>query len=329
MANNLQALRVSDPVITQVVHGYAQAQSVAPFVAPLVPVNTRSGKIVKFTKEQFAVINTERSPGDPIKQVGVFYTSDNFTVNQHAAAGKVTEEEYEEAINGEAKVDLRSAATLRATQAVMQSWEKEVITTVTNPANFEAECTVGLSGTDQFDNPACDPEVLVAEAKEAVRAQVGVYPNSAILSPKAYNALKHLEIFRDRIKYTSSGSVNLDMLAQWLELPRGIKIADRVYLGPDGTLKDFMNDSFLLFFQPDGVDVGRGLLPVNGADRAVPSFAYTYGLKGYPIATPERYDDNTRSYITDVIAEQSLQLTGLGVTGKVGAGFLFTNVLGA
>lgn len=327
MANTLSNLRVSDPVITQVVHGYVQAESVAPFVAPIVPVNTRSGKIVKFTKDQFAVIQTLRSPGDEIKRISVNYTSDNFTVNQHAAAGKVTEEEYEEAINGEARVDLRSSASIRAAQAVMQSWELEVIGKVTDPSNYEPTCTSALSGTDQFTNPACDPEVLVADAKEEVRAQVGVYPNSAILSPRAYNALKHLEIFRDRIKYTSSGSVNLDMLAQWLDLPRGIKIASRVYLAPDGTLKDFMNDSFLLFYQPEGTSLGQGLLPVNGADRAVPSFAYTYGLKGYPIATPERYDSDTRSYITDVISEQSLQLTGLGTTNKVGAGFLFTNVL--
>ena len=117
------------------------------------------------------------------------------------------------------------------------------------------------------------------------------------------------------------------MLAQWLDLPRGIKIASRVYLDPTtGQLKDFMSDSMLLFYNPEG-GIGQGFAPVDGANRAVPAFGYTYSLQGYPIATPERYDDDTRSFVTDVIFEQSLQLTGLGATGKVGAGYLFTSVL--
>lgn len=326
MSNSLSKLRVQDSVITAVVHGYVQAESVAPFVAPVVPVNTRAGKVVKFTKEQFAVIPTLRAPGDPIKQVKVTYSTENFSIGQHAAAGKVTEEEYEEALNGEARIDLRSAAALRATQAVMQSWEQEVISTVTDPANYEASCTTALAGTDKLSNPTSDPEVIISDAKEAVRAQVGVYPNSALISPKVYNALRHCELFRDRIKYTSSGSINLDMLANWLDLPRGIRVANRVFLNDEGLLEDFIGDSLLLFYQPEGA-LGSGLIPVDGANKAVPSFAYTYSLKGYPIATPERYDENTRSYITEIISEQSLQLTGLGETGKVGAGFLLTDVL--
>lgn len=325
--SNLRNLRVSDPVISNIVLGYAQADSIAPFIAPVVPVTQRAGKVIKFTKEQFVIVPTKRSPGEEIKKLSSNYSSENYTVNQHAAAGKITEEEYEEAINSEARIDLRTSAAQRAAQAVMQSWEKEVIDTVTNTSLYETSCTEALAGTDKFSDPDSDPDFLVTEAKEAVRAQIGLYPNSAVISPKVYNALKNHPLYRDRIKYTSSGSINLDMLAQWLDLPRGIKIASRVYLDPaTGTLKDFMSDSMLLFYNPEG-GIGTGFTPVNQANRAIPAFGYTYSLQGYPIATPERYDEDTRSYITDVIAEQSLQLTGLGATGKVGAGFLFTAVL--
>lgn len=325
--SRLQNLRVSDPVISNIVLGYAQADSVAPFIAPVVPVSQRAGKVIKFTKEQFVVVPTKRSPGEEIKQFTSNYTSENYTVDQHAAAGKITEEEYEEALNSEARIDLRASAAQRAAQAVMQSWEKEVIDTVTNSSLFETACTSALAGTDKFSDPTSDPDVLVTEAKEAVRAQIGLYPNSAVISPKVYNALKNHPLYRDRIKYTSSGSVNLEMLAQWLDLPRGIKVASRVYLDPTtGELKDFMGDNMLLFYNPEG-GIGTGFTPVDSANRAVPAFAYTYSLQGYPIATPERYDDSTRSYITDVIMETSLQLTGLGASGKVGGGYLFTSVL--
>jgi len=325
--SNLKNLRVSDPVISNVVLGYAQADSIAPFIAPVVPVTQRAGKVIKFTKEQFVIVPTQRAPGEEIKRISTNYTSENYTLNQHAASGKITEEEYEEALNSDARIDLRAAAALRAAQAVMQSWEKEVIDTVTDASLYEASCTSALAGTDKFSDPNSDPDVLVTEAKEAVRAQVGLYPNSAVISPKVYNALKNHPLYRDRIKYTSSGSINLEMLAQWLDLPRGIRIASRVYLDQaTGELKDFMGDNMLLFYNPEG-EIGAGFNPVNGANRAVPAFGYTYSLQGYPISTPERYDENSRSYLTDVISEQSLVLTSLGATGKSGAGFLFTAVL--
>lgn len=326
MPNQLGKLRVSDPVVTQVVHGYVQAESIAPFVAPVVNVTARSGKVVKFGKEQFAVGNSRRAPGAVIPRVGVTFSSENYVINQHAWAAEVTEEEYEEAMSSDAQIDLRSQAVLRAASSVAQSWEKEVIETITTAGNYESGNVLTLSGTDQFSNAASDPESIVVDASETIRSQVGVYPNSAIISPKVYNALRLHPIFKDRIKYTSDRSVNLDMLANWFNLPRGIKVASRVYLGPDGSLMDFMNDSMVLFYNPEG-EIGEGFMAVDGADRAKPSFAYTYSLNGYPIATPERYDDNTRTFVTDVIFEQSLNLVGLGATGKCGAGFLLQDVL--
>lgn len=324
----LGKLRVSDPVLTTIVHGYSQSESVAPFIAPVVPVTARSGKIVKFGKEQFSVITTRRAPGSTIQRIGVAYSSENYTINQHAAAGEVSEEEYEEAVNSAAQIDLRTAAAIRASEAVMQSWEGEVIATIANPANYETSCTLALTGTDKISNPASDPEALVSDGKEAVRAQIGVYPNSAIISPKVFNKLKQHPIFRDRIKYTSEGSVNLDLLANWFDLPRGIKVAKRVYLDPTTELlRDFIGDVILLFYSPEAEAIGSGFLPQRGADKARPSFAYTYALNGYPIATPERYDPDRRVFVTDVIMEQSLNLVGLGETGKCGSGFLFTNVL--
>jgi hypothetical protein len=327
MSNRLRDLRVSDPVITSVVQGYVQEESIAPFVAPVVPVYARAGRIVKFTKEQFVVVDTSRAPGEEIKKLTVSYTNENYTVNQHAAAGKVTEEEYEEAAANVSGIDLRIAAAQRATQAVMQSWEREVVSTITNPALYEADCVQALAGTDKFNDPVSDPDQVISAAKEAVRSQIGLYPNSAVISPKVFNALKNHPLYRDRIKYTSSGSVNLDMLATWLDLSRGIKVASRVYLDPvTNKLVDFMTDDMVLFYSPEG-DVGRGFMPTPGASKETPAYAYTYSLSGYPIAMTEHYDENTRSFITDVVFEQALILTGMGATDKCGSGFLLRNVI--
>lgn len=335
MANtNLGQLRVNDPVITQIVHGYVQADSIAPFIAPIVPVPVRSGNVIRFGKEQFAVVDTRRAPGSAINRVNTSYTADPFFLTQHAVGGEVTEEAYQEALNGEARVDLRQNAALRAAETIAQSWESQVISTVTNAAAFETSCKVTLSGTAKFNNSASDPEITVQNAKEAVRAQVGVYPNRAVIDSGTYNALKFHPLFRDRIKYTSSASINLAMLATWFDLPGGIRVAQRVKLDPvTQLLSDIMPaGTMLLFYSPEAempLNHGSGTIftPVNGADRAKPAFAYTYQLDGYPIAAPERFDEDRRVYITDVIAEQNIQLVGLGATGLVGAGYLISGTL--
>lgn len=325
---NLQGYRVNDPVLTQVVHGYSQALSVAPFLAPPVPVNTRGGKIIRFTKEQFVALDTKRAPGSNILRVSTGYENDSYSLNQHALASEVTEEAYQEAINGEAKIDIRTQAILRTSASLMLSWEKEVIQTVTNVASYEPTNQEVLAGTAQFSDPASDPEKTVQAWKEAVRAQIGTYPNSAIMSTDVFNELRFHPIFRDRIKYTSKASINLDMIATWFGLERGIRLAQKVELNEaTGELVDVMPPgTMILFYSPEG-GLTDGFLPQATSDKAVPSFAYTYTLNGYPIATPERFDEDRRVYVSDVLLEQALELTGLGATGLVGAGFIGTSVV--
>lgn len=338
MANpnpSLRNLRINDPVITQVVHGYVQADSIAEFVAPLVPVNSRSGQVIRFDKSNFAVTDTRRSPGTLINRVGTSYTSDRFVLEQHAVAGEVTMEAYEEALNGDAKVDLRQNAALRAVESIAQSWEIEVIDEITNATLYEANNQEVLSGVAQFSDPGSDPERTVQAWKEAVRSQIGIYPNAAVMSTDVFNALKFHPIFRDRVKHTSSGSITKQMLETWLDLPEGIKISQRIKVNPTtGELEDIMAPgTMVLFYKNSGglkVD-NHGAKTIfqlsNGADRARPSFAYTYTLRDYPVAFEERFDPDRLVYLTDIVAEQQIVLTALGANGLCGGGFLATNVV--
>lgn len=323
--------RVSDPVLTQLIHGYAQANSIAPFVAPVVPVSVRSGKIVKFTKENFAVQSTRRSPGQTIKRVSVSYTNENYFLFQHAVGAEVPEEQYQEAINGEAKLNLREMAANRAMQVVLQSWEKEVIDVITDGAKYEPSLNIVTGAADQIDAAGSDFEVYLQSIKELIRAQVGIYPTRMVMDVESFNALKFHPIFRDRIKYTQTGTVNLDLLASWLDLPGGIQIASRVFLGDDGLLNDFMpRGTAVLFYAPQDSATdpnGASFLPDENADVATPAAFYTYQLDGYPIAGVERFDEDRRVYVTDVIAEQHIVPVGIGETGLIGAGALITNLL--
>lgn len=319
------ALRINDPVITQIIQGYVQADGIAPFIAPVIPVSTRSGKVITFGKEQFAVLNLSRGPGGNIQRLSTAFGTRSFYLQQDAIGAEVPEEQYQEARGGAGRLDLRKFAVSRAMSAASQSWEARVIAAITDPSQYETTNTAALTGTSKFSDPDSDPERLVQEWQDIIRSQVGVYANSAVMGPAVFRALKRHPIFRDRIKYTSAGSVNLDMIASWFDLPRGIKLAKRVKLGNDGSLADMFGNQFLLFYSPEG-GIGTGFQPLSYSDQATPAFAYTYSLNGYPIGGVERFDEDRRVYITDVITEQSLQLVGQGVAGKVGAAFLAVDV---
>jgi hypothetical protein len=78
------------------------------------------------------------------------------------------------------QIDLRQFAAKDAANRLMQSWETQVAGIVTDSGQYEAGNVLNLStynsGADQFNAPTSDVEVLIDDAKEQVRSQIGCYP---------------------------------------------------------------------------------------------------------------------------------------------------------
>jgi hypothetical protein len=314
-------LRVNDPVITSVIQGYSNSEGIASFVAPVVPVPTRAGKVIRFGKENFAVMDLRRSPGGNVKRLGSSFETDTYYIRQHAIGSEVAREVYEEAMNGDAKLDLRAQAAIRTAAALQQSWEADVIDQLWDTTKYETANVIAAGGV------VADYDNLIADAQELIRKQIGRYANSAVIGSGTSLAVRRNSVYRDRVKYTSSASINLDMIAAWWGLSRGVKAATRQRLDlTTGLLTDMVPaGSILLFYNPEGATVD-GFLPSDQADRAEAALAYTYTLEGYPIAEEERFDADRKVFVTDLIAEQSVQVVGMGETGKVGAGVLITGI---
>lgn len=333
--SKLSARRIVDPVATELVHGYCQAAPIAPFVAPVVTVNLRAGRIVKFGLENFALRDTIRNPGDYFKRERVIYgEGSGYTIHQHARAAEVTREDYEEADEA-VQVDLRAEAIAKVNERIAQSWENEVIQGITDTAAYEASLAIDLTALP-WTNASSDPEADVIAANELIRAQIGCYATRAVCAPDVYNALRLHPKFQDRIKYTTPGTVNEQLLAQYFGLPGGIRVAQRVYLDESvnpPVLKSFMEGQFVMFYNPEDanggvIDANPGggmFMNTNANTKAKPSAWYTYALRGYPIATPERFDEDHDVYVTKVIFEQQFVSTSLGATGLIGAAALLYN----
>lgn len=324
--SRLQNIRVVDPVLTNIAHGYANGESVAQFIAPPVPVLFRSGNIIKFDKSHFAVLDTKRAPRTKIQRVSPDYGVEKYNLEQNALAASVSFEEADEARNVDERFRLQSMAVAKTLALLMQSWESQSLALVSDTAQYETSNVIAVAGGDKISAETSDPEALVDAGKEAIRSQCGIYPNSAIIGPDVYNALKRHPQLRDRIKYTSTASIDESLLAAFFGLTRGVRVAKRLRINAAGDLEDMFANKILLFYAPDG-PLAQGFLPMENDFNAVPSFAYTYTLDGYPLVGEERRDEDSGEFLNNIILEQQVILTGLGGTGKAGAGCLLTGVV--
>jgi hypothetical protein len=327
----LSQARVADPVLTNVVQGYKQAQFVASFLSPSVPVSLRSGKVVEFGKEDFVLYQTKRSPGGTVQRKRSRFGSRSFELYQDAIAEEVTLEEAEEAANGAARVNLRTNAPKRAMKTIMLTLEKDTADVMQTAAKYETANTIALGVSDRWDNygsSASNPLQDVNGWKEAVRDQIGIYPNRMVIGPKVFLALKEHPLIVERIKYTSSDSVTLGMIAKYFDLPGGVMVGAGKFLDDSGNLADIWGKNAILAYVPEEAENSMGyLMPQPGIDKETPAYSYTYVLDGYPMAEPERWDADKGVFVYPVWAERVPELVGMGATGKVGAGFLGTTLV--
>ena len=338
--SRLGDLRVNDAVLTAVAYGYAQAESCLPFVAPTITVPTRSGKILQFGREQFAVTNTKRVPYAQHKRSKVSgYGTRNYILEQHTHAAEVAFEEIEEAANGAANIDLKELAVLDAVAKIEQSLEVELFSLITNPANFATGNAITVAAANQFSNGGSDPEALVRTWKSAVRQKIGRYPNKAIISEDVYNALTLHPTFRERTKHTQLQTTDLDLLAAWFGLPGGIKVAQRLYLNPaTGELEDMFPAGTMLMFV-DGTASAGTIGPTTesaqpifqqqpGIARTTATFAQMYVLNGGLRVGQERIDLDNDTYVWTVRFDGSVVLTSVDIDSDLStAGILIQGLL--
>lgn len=322
---NLKQQRIIDPLLTNLAHGYQNpVPGVASFIAPPVSVMQRAGQIIKFGKESFAIRNTRRAPGAHILRSTVEYSPTTYNLYQDALGVEVPFEHIEEAEAANLPV-LQQISLNSVLDQLLLKWEDEVIEIATNPANFEASLT--STPATKWDAEGSDPLKDVLDAKEAIRSQSAVYPNSMVISPKVFHALQTNAEIRDNFQPTTSRVMMLSDFASYFSLSRGIRVAEKVKLAEDGSFVDLMEAEVLLFYAPTGTP--NAGLSARGTmmNRGIPSFMYSYTLNNYPIVTPFRNDLDRRVIIADALYEHQPVITGVGATGKAGAAYLLTDVL--
>lgn len=291
---NASGARVVDPILTTVAQGYKNGQMVADMLFPRVPVGQRGGKIISFGKEDFRLYATARAPGTNTKRVQFGYAGLPFALEQHALEGVVPFEFLQEAaaVPG---IDLASVSVHKVQNVIYLSREVAAAAIALNAANYDANHKLTLAGADKWSDYSgtSDPLQDVDDGIEAVRASTGQRPNVAVLSAKAFKAVKRHPKVVATIKYTGKDHATKELLASIFDVQH-VVVGEAVYDNGNAMVDVWGNDVALGFTQLGSM-----------AEAGLPSYGYTYQLAGYPSVEQPYQDRSAKSWIYPVTDELS------------------------
>lgn len=303
--------RVVDPVLTTVAQGYKNADMVGSTLFPYVPVEQRGGKIIAFGKEDFALHSGARAPGGNTRRVQFGYGSQSYALEQHALEGVVPFELMQEA-NQVPGIDLGRNAVARVQNIIALRLEKAQADLATTAGNYAASNkNTALAGSTLWsDLTNSDPISNVETGKDAVRAQIGRYPNTIVIGAQVMKSLRQHAKIIDRVKYTGRDVPTAELLAALFGVER-VLVGGAVYSDATGAMVDVWGKNVVLAYtDTSGI-----------ADAGSPSFGYTYRLNGAPMVELPYQDRNAKSWVYPVTDEVSPVIAGAG------AGYLISGAV--
>jgi len=309
--NNLSTARVVDPVLSTVAQGFSQSEFVGTNLFPQVAVPLRGGNIITFGKEDFMLYGTQRAPGESTKRVTFGYTNGSYALTDFSLEGTVPVELVEESQNGPG-IDQASMAIRKVARIMALRLEKAQADLARNASNYGASNKITLTSTAQWSDytGTSNPMAVVETAKEAVRAAVGVRPNTVVMGAAVMARLRQHPIVVDRMKYTGRDIATAEILASLFGVDR-VLVGDAIWANDAGTFADVWGKDVVVAYT----------VPASLAEMGTPTYGYTYNLNGYPIAEESYYDRNTKSWVFPVTRAES------PVIAAASAGYLITNAV--
>lgn len=307
---NTRQAAVIDPILSTHARGYRNSDFIASALFPRVTVPNRAMRLIKFGKEAFRMLNTRRAPGADKKRVQYGYASDAISLVQDALEGVVPVEHMEEAMSVPS-IDLGRGAVNMVLDIVDLGLEYDCAQLARNTANYAASNRVALTSTARWTSSTSTPKADMDAAKETIRRQIGRYPNTLVIGPNAKNGLCRHPAIMDQFKYTGRDSITVEMLAAYFDIRR-VVVGASVFLPANAADNVAATDIW-------GDDAILAYVPETGDNYQVPSYGYTYELRGYPQVEAPYFERSNDSFIYPTKTERRPYLVGAE------GGFLFQN----
>ena len=156
-----------------------------------------------------------------------------------------------------------------------------------------------------------NPTRQVIDGAEVIRAATGMRPNTAVLGPKVYAAVRVHPNVLQQIRYKGDGKQigTTEDLAMLWDIER-VVVGEAIYVDENDTTFDVWGNHVVLAFTKTG--------PVS---RYEPSFAFGYQLAGTPLVEEPYFERRPHSWFYPVCDEYSQEIVGAD------AGFLIRNAI--
>lgn len=289
----LSDVYVSKPLTTISVAYFQQATNFVFWQAfPIVPVGQPAGQYPVWNKgDLLRSVAQPRAPGDSTPSMGAKLTWDNYATEVYGVNYPVADQIV--AAQDQA-VQLEMAATRAVTQQMLIL--QEVYWTT---AFFTDGVWSNDSSPNDWNSSSGTPLADIEAEIIARQAATGIRPNTLILGPRVWAALKTSADVRALIQYSQGGIVTRQLLAGALEIDRVLVAAGVVNSAAEGAT--------------DSVDFIAGdhaLLCYSNPQPSLfePSAGYTFSWNGYIGAAENGYrikrfrDEKAASWLVEAEA---------------------------
>lgn len=214
-----------DRAMTNISVAYLQDASnfVADKVFPIVPVKRQSDVFYTYNKGDF-MRDEAQLRGAASESAGGDYgveASSPYYCRKHAFHKDVTPEEranYDEPLD--ADMDATDFVSQKMLIRREMAWTDTFFKTGVWGTEYEGATAASEGKLVHWDSPTSTPIQDITGAAVNMASTTGYKPNTLLLSPKAFNALKNHDDILDRIRYTQKGIVTTDLLATLFEVDK-------------------------------------------------------------------------------------------------------------
>ena len=266
-AHNLQALRVQDPVLTNLAQGYHNLELVGEVLMPTVEIDKEAGKIPKFGRLAFRLPSTVRNlRGTSNRLDPEDITAIDVALEEHDVEYAIDYREENEAI-----FSLRQFALNTTQDVIALGREKEVATLALDESKYDAGNKVTLSGTSKITSKQADIFAMFDTGIRAVKRAIGRKPNVCVIAGDVWAALKEHPAVIEKLKYSQVAIVTPEVFGKLIGIDT-VKIGEAVY-EESNQLKDIWSDAIVLAYVAPRSTERKGTV-------YEPSYGYTVRRQG-------------------------------------------------
>jgi len=266
-AHNLAALRVQDPVLTNLAQGYHNLELVGEVLMPTVEIDKEAGKIPKFGRLAFRLPSTVRNlRGTSNRLDPEDITAIDVALEEHDVEYAIDYREENEAI-----FSLRQFALNTTQDVIALGREKEVATLALDESKYDSGNKVTLSGTSKITSKQADIFAMFDTGIRAVKRAIGRKPNVCVIAGDVWAALKEHPAVIEKLKYSQVAIVTPEVFGKLIGIDT-VKIGEAVY-EESNQLKDIWSDAIVLAYVAPRSTERKGTV-------YEPSYGYTVRRQG-------------------------------------------------